>query len=803
MTVTPVPPEPDTAPRSLFGRPTIGAWLFVTPIIAIGFFAALAFLTLQNFRSQERVLSEIRSGTLERLESLSDLSHAATVAHPELLAAFEAMAAGAAPGEPFMRARAALAELFALEIPPGHEAGGASPHVLDQREYGRLVELFEGYREQASAALEATAGGQAVPRPVLDGAETAYRELNALHEALTADAFEHLRHLTGLIQSHGDAFSRDLILVLIASALMSLVVSWLISLALSRDLMGVIRAMTRLARGSDEVVVQGLRRRDEIGDLARATAVFSDTLHRLREEIEQRERTEDALRTERNFATAVTDTIGALIMVLDRKGRIVRFNRACETLTGYPAAEIAGASPWDRLVAEEDRDRSRALISALDAGNRNNSFESSWLTPNGERRQISWANSTLVDEGGEVDHVICCGVDITERKLVEKRMRQAHKMQAVGQLTGGIAHDFNNLLAVILIDLDLVLRRVAGDEQTARMVEHAIAAGNRGAALTNRLLSFARQQPLRPEVVKLDRLVDGMVGLMARTIGESITVATRHGEALWPCTLDPRQLEEALINLALNARDAMPNGGQLLFETGNSRLILSDLPEDSGLAPGDYVQLSVTDTGGGIPEAIRGRIFEPFFTTKDIGLGSGLGLSMVFGFVKQSKGHITVHSLEDWGTTFRMFFPRSDAAAEADIGPAGGALAEAQAEIRGRRILLVEDDPDLRRTTAALLDGLGYSVVEAVDGAQAIERLRGSGRFDLLFSDLRLAGGISGGDVAQQARALDPQLKVLFMSGDPGVVEPAAPSGEEHCAVLQKPFRRRDLESALRDTLEP
>ncbi|MEJ0071133.1 MAG: ATP-binding protein [Pseudomonadota bacterium] len=346
-------------------------------------------------------------------------------------------------------------------------------------------------------------------------------------------------------------------------------------------------------------------------------------------------------------------------------------------------------------------------------------------------------------------------LDVTARKAAEEQLRQSQKMEAVGQLTGGMAHDFNNLLGVILGNLGLLQDGGRDDPDFEAFVEEAIVAGRRGADLTRSLLAFARRQPLRPTRVDPNELVPQMTMLLRRTLGEQIEIALDLASDLWPVLVDPAQLESALVNLATNARDAMPKGGRLSIATANRQLDDAYAAEHPDVVPGDYAMLQVSDTGSGMSREVIAKVFEPFFTTKPRGQGTGLGLSMVFGFIKQSGGHINVYSEVGVGTTFRLYMPRLLAPAETAVGP----IAVAMPRGNGERILVVEDEPAMRRVVVRQLNQLGYDTAEAENAAAALHVLEADGAFDLLFSDVVMAGKADGFDLARRvgARVADDQ----------------------------------------------
>lgn len=384
--------------------------------------------------------------------------------------------------------------------------------------------------------------------------------------------------------------------------------------------------------------------------------------------------------------------------------------------------------------------------------------------------------------------------DITR---LNQRLLQSQRLEAIGQLTGGVAHDFNNLLTVVLGNAELLAEQSRGDplrEPLARMI---VEAGQRGASLTQQLLAFARKQPLAPSAVDMNQLVAGMDALLRRTLGEHIEIEVVRGAGLWPAMVDAAQLESALLNLCLNARDAMPGGGKLTLETANAAFDAAYARQHADLTAGQYVMLAVSDTGSGIPAQHLARVFEPFFTTKAKGKGTGLGLAMVYGFMKQSAGHVTIYSEPGHGTTVKLYLPRSHGAGAPAAPPASEPVLRGAAET----VLVVEDDDAVRQLACRELRALGYRVLDAASGAAALALLHGGARVDLLFTDVVMPGGMSGRELADAACALRPALRVLYTSGytenaivhhgrlDPGV------------QLLPKPYRRADLARAVREAL--
>ncbi len=385
-----------------------------------------------------------------------------------------------------------------------------------------------------------------------------------------------------------------------------------------------------------------------------------------------------------------------------------------------------------------------------------------------------------------------------ERRIIERQLRQTQKMEAMGQLTGGIAHDFNNLLGVIVGNADLLLDLVKGNAEQGELANEILASAMHGAELTHRLLAFARQQPLSPQIVALNEHLPRIVTILGRTLGETIAITTLPAEELWETRVDPSQIEDALLNLAINARDAMPGGGVLTIETENTQLDEHYAALHPDVLPGDYVTLAMTDTGTGMAPEIVERVLEPFFTTKEAGKGTGLGLSMVYGFARQSGGHLSIYSEVGVGTTIRLYLPRAygEAPAEPDAAELERALPTG-----AEKILLVDDNAPLRRVTRLRLTGLGYCVAEAEDGPAALALLDAGDRFDLLFTDIGLPAGINGFELAHQARQRQPDLKVLFTTGygNNGGQNGHEAGGSQH--LIRKPYRSDELAAALRAAL--
>jgi PAS domain S-box-containing protein len=451
-----------------------------------------------------------------------------------------------------------------------------------------------------------------------------------------------------------------------------------------------------------------------------------------------------------------------LLLVADRNGVWRTVNPAWTKTLGWSEAELLNrTSEW--LEHPDDGGRTRTEVNNLVQGHLTVRFESRFRHKDGSYRWLSWTG--VPDQ----DHIYAVARDVTAEKAAAERLkateealRQSQKMEAVGQLTGGIAHDFNNLLTGIVGSLDLLQTRLnqGRTDNVARYINAAMTSANRAAALTHRLLAFARRQPLVPKSVEVNQLVVSLEDLLRRTIGETIDLQIVASDDLW-CTLcDPNQLESALLNLAINARDAMPDGGKLSISTANARIdsVTADTP---ALEPGDYVCIDVTDSGVGMSAEVAARAFDPFFTTKPIGQGTGLGLSMIYGFARQSNGHATIDSKIGQGTSVRLYLPRhhGDSAA-----PHAAAVKAAQHAAPGETVLVVEDEPVVRGVILEMLGEQGYRTLEAVDGPSGLKILRTSERIDLLVTDVGLPG-MNGRQVADQAREIRPGLKILFVTG--------------------------------------
>ena len=482
--------------------------------------------------------------------------------------------------------------------------------------------------------------------------------------------------------------------------------------------------------------------------------------------------------SEQRFRLMVSGIEDYAIFMIDPEGRVINWNRGAERMKGYRSEEIVGRH-FSCFYRSEDIESGvpvRLLETAI--GNGSASAEGWRVRKDGSRFWASVLITAIRDEGGDLQGFAKLTHDLTdrveaeaalvrereERESAEEILRQSQKMEALGQLTGGIAHDFNNMLGVIIGNLEILQRRLESDDpRVGERIEAALQGADRAAALTQQLLAFSRRQPLEPRSIDVNRLVSGMSNLLHRTLGESIAIETVSAAGLWAVYADVNQLENALLNLAVNARDAMPNGGKITIETGNVHLDEAYAAAHAEVTAGQYVMVAVTDTGAGMSKETIDKAFEPFFTTKEAGHGTGLGLSQVYGFVKQSAGHMKIYSELNQGTTVKLYLPRL-AGDGVDIRDVTGRQ-PVPAEPRAETILVVEDNELLLMPVAEVLQEQGYRVLTATDGATALHVLEKEPDVRLVFTDVGLPGTLNGRQLADEAQRQHPGLLVLFTTG--------------------------------------
>ncbi|MGE4012504.1 MAG: CHASE domain-containing protein [Alphaproteobacteria bacterium] len=536
--------------------------------------------------------------------------------------------------------------------------------------------------------------------------------------------------------------------------------------------------------------------------VAERTASLNDSNRQLTVEAEQRRKDQATIRDTTEILQAIIDESPSAIIGLDPQCSVIIWNRAAVRIFGYPAEEVLG-NPYP-LVPEGGEAEFREIVARTSAGERLHGMSVQRRHRNGKLLDIVFSGAPLYASDGRLRAMLFMLEDVTEQRAIERQFRQAQRMEAVGQLTGGIAHDFNNLLGVIIGNLDLVNERLADDAKTRALGESALRAALRGADLVKRLLAFSRKQPLAPTQISLNERLPELAALLYRALGEHISIAMVPGADLWPAVADASRIDDAILNLAINARDAMPGGGKLTIETANAHLDELYAAHNAEVVPGDYVMVAVTDTGTGMTPEIVERAFEPFFTTKEAGKGSGLGLSMVYGFAKQSGGHLKIYSELGVGTTVKLYLPRATVRGgdQADAAHDGVRSAAATLPMGSESILAVEDNADMRAVSERLLTELGYRVSSAESGPAALRLLDGNGTFDVLFTDLVMPGGMSGYDLAAEALKRRPGIKIVYTSGYADAsLKNNGKSGDDP-VVLGKPYRKIDLARAIRRAID-
>lgn len=513
-----------------------------------------------------------------------------------------------------------------------------------------------------------------------------------------------------------------------------------------------------------------------------------------------------ALRESEQYNRMLFDQSPIGLALTRADGTFVDANPAFKRIVGYSRDDLSKLTVWQITPQNKINDEKRQL-SELSQKETSTLYEREIINKDGQTVPVQFAYHTLERAGQSFTGISM--EDISDRRASEialakseEQLRQSEKMRAVGELTGGVAHDFNNLLAIVLGNAELLEEKLPPDSPDLPFLKTLISAALRGAELTQQLLAFSRKQMLNPKITDLTELVDKMVGMLTRALGESIEVSTKFQDDAWQCNIDQGQLENAILNLAINARDAINSAGgragKLVIEIANFVVDDNITKDQEDVIPGEYVTLSIADNGIGIPADIQDRIFEPFFTTKQVGEGTGLGLSMIYGFVKQSGGHVLVYSELDIGTNVKLFLPRvlGDRARKEEV------MTVQKFKTGTETILVLEDDPDVRELTVLQLKSLGYNVLQAHDGNSALEVLANEKNIDLLLSDVVLPGGLRGPEVAIKARETKPELNVLFMSGyTQNALESHTELGDS-ALLLNKPFRKKDLAEKIREAIE-
>jgi len=543
------------------------------------------------------------------------------------------------------------------------------------------------------------------------------------------------------------------------------------------------------------------------GDLQRLTNEQQTIIERLRNinrsldrEIQDRKAAQQELSQARQFLNLVIENIPGMVYAKDAATlRFILMNKGGEQILGYRREEMIGKTDYDFLPKDQADAYARRDLEVLASGELLVIPEEEITNRAGERRFIETKKMAVFDTQGRPEFLLCLSEDISTRRDLEQQLRQSQKLDAIGRLTGGMAHDFNNLLGVITANLDFLIEQVAGDEEARAFAQEALDGALRGNELVKRMLAFGRQQPLQPVVFSLNEVVSGMKGLLRRTIREDIEMSVVPAERLASVLADKSQLENAILNLAINSAHAMPNGGKLILETENIRLDDEYAAQNLDVEAGDYAMLAISDSGTGMAPEVVERAFEPFFTTKPVGAGSGLGLSQVYGFVKQSGGHIKIYSELGHGTTIRLYLP---AVAQQAAAEDGAQAPSEQRRFASGNVLLVEDEENLRRAAARMLKSMGYSVFETASGPEALAYLRNGGQADLLFSDVVMPGGMTGVELAEIARSTWPDLKILLTSGYSEVLVRESSNRLDGVQLIGKPYRKQQLAAKIQELLE-
>lgn len=519
-------------------------------------------------------------------------------------------------------------------------------------------------------------------------------------------------------------------------------------------------------------------------------------------DLTKRKAAEDELRaSEQRFRMLVQSVTDYAIYMLDAEGRVSSWNAGAERFKGYRAEEIMGKH-FSRFYTEEERKAGIPRI-ALETATREGRFEAEgWrVRKDGSRFWASVIIDPIRNDDGALIGFAKVTRDLSEKRAIEEQLRQSQKMEAVGQLTGGLAHDFNNLLTGISGSLEMMQMRMA-QGRTADFDRYFMAAQGavrRAAALTHRLLAFARRQTLDPKPTNANRLISGLEELVRRTVGPNVEVEVVGASGLWPTLVDPNQLENAVLNLCINARDAMPDGGKLTIETAN-KWIDERAARRHDLPVGQYISVCVTDTGVGMTPEVIAKAFDPFFTTKPIGEGTGLGLSMIYGFARQSGGQVRIYSEVRQGTTMCLYLPRHTD--DTPLDEEGELPKRSDASGDGEVVLVIDDEPTVRMLVAELLGESGYAVIEAPDGPAGLKVLESNVRIDLLITDVGLPGGMNGRQVADAARVSRPNLKVLFITGYAENAVIGKSRLEKGMYVMTKPFQVDMLAHRIREIIE-
>ncbi len=535
-----------------------------------------------------------------------------------------------------------------------------------------------------------------------------------------------------------------------------------------------------------EMLMSSVAHKNAAGRVDKSIVVFAD--------MSQRAEAQAALRqSEQRFRESFESAAHGMA-ILTADGRVAAANVAMTELLNQSELELS-RKRLAELVSDADQDKLQAMFSRVMSG-QHAGVNAELRFKGADDKSIHGLTSIsgVRDRFGKIEQLIVQVVDLTTRHRAEEHLRKAQKMEAIGQLTGGIAHDFNNLLTVVIGNLQLVEKALEGNEKASKRARDAIDAATKGSELTRQLLAFARRQPLAPQDVVVNELIENMGSMLSRSIGGSVELKVDLMDGAPVISADPTQLESSILNLAINARDAMDKNGRLTIETSPAYLDEAYASEHEEVVPGHYILIAVSDTGSGITPHVMDKIFQPFFTTKEVGKGTGLGLSMVFGFIKQSGGHVRVYSEEGHGTSFKLYLPRLDVVEEE-------VKEEKPAVSAKKKILVTEDQEAVRMVAVDFLESFGYEVVQACNGVEALQILQDQPDIVLLFTDVVMPGGMNGFDLSQAAEQIRPDLKIIHASGYPkgAMVHQEEPRLKDN--LISKPFRRDELRRVIAETL--
>jgi len=603
---------------------------------------------------------------------------------------------------------------------------------------------------------------------------------------------------------------RDLFWIMLGASLTALVLLLFFVNRLTRPIFELTRRTKEIAKGQWNRKLE-IESKDEVGVLAENFNLMQDAirskidqlasnLNSLADEVVQRKSVEEKLRASQMRLELATGSAQMGVYDLDLQNNVLRWDDRMFEIYGIPRECFRGTfEEWRRSVFPEDLPHALNAVDEAIEGKRPLHTEFRIITPAGETRYIESHGTVQTDENGTAKRILGVNLDVTERQITEDFVKRSQKMEALGQITGGVAHDFNNILGIILGNLEILESKVDGNEEVRKRLQTVVRSSLRAVDLTQQLLSFSRKEAKSSVPTAINPLIRNMATIIGRSVTPEINVEYNLAENLWLTDIDPGDFEDALLNLVLNARDAMPTDGELVIETSNKVLGVMYCKQNLNVVPGEYVQLAVSDTGCGIAPEIMDRIFDPFFTTKPEGKGTGLGMSMIFGFSKRSNGHVKAYSESGLGTTVRLYLPRSVEKHQA-VDPVR--LRRTEIPRGDETILVVDDEADLLEVAEAYLTGLGYRVVTASNGRQALNLLERNPSIDFLFSDVVMPGGMNGFELAEEAVARYGQLKVLLTSGFTNRAMARNGQARFNANLLIKPYNEADLALRLRSILD-